>query len=70
MACRLTDAGRVLVAHTEVILARLNDAEAELEAIAGLKGGRVRVAAFPSVAASMLPEAIARYRAEHPAVET
>ena len=66
---KLTDAGRVLVEHTEVILARLNDAEAELEAIAGLKGGRVRLAAFPSVAASMLPEAIARFRAAHPAVE-
>jgi DNA-binding transcriptional LysR family regulator len=66
---RLTDAGRVLVAHTDAILARLNDAEAELEAIAGLKGGRVRVAAFPSVAASMLPQAIARFREAHPAVE-
>jgi DNA-binding transcriptional LysR family regulator len=66
---RLTDAGRALVEHTEAILTRLNDAEAELEAIAGLKGGRVRLAAFPSVAASMLPEAIARFRGAHPGVE-
>jgi len=39
---RLTEAGEALVRHTDVILARLADAEAELEAIAGLRGGRVR----------------------------
>src|SRR4029453_6351407 len=53
---RLPDAGRALVEHPEAILSRLNDAEAELEAIAGLKGGRLRLAAFPSVAASMIPQ--------------
>lgn len=65
----LTDAGRALVAHTDVILARLADAEAELEAIAGLKGGRVRLVAFPSVAATLVPPAIARFRSLHPAVD-
>ena len=45
---RLTDAGRALVEHADAILARLSDAEAELEAIAGLRGGRLRLAAFPS----------------------
>src|SRR6185503_2405411 len=34
---RLTDAGRALVEHADAILARLADAEAELEAIAGLR---------------------------------
>lgn len=66
---RLTDAGRALVVHTDAIMARLGDAEAELEAIAGLKGGRLRLVAFPSVAASLMPQAIARFRAAHPAVE-
>ena len=66
---RLTDAGRALVAHTDVILARLADDEAELEAIAGLRGGRLRMAAFPSAGASIMPEAIARYRERHPAIE-
>ena len=66
---RLTDAGRALVAHADVILARLADAEAELEAIAGLRGGRLRMAAFPSAGASIMPEAIARYRERHPAIE-
>src|ERR671928_1709095 len=54
---RLTDAGRVLVDHADVILARLADAEAELEAIAGLRGGRPRPAAFPSAAPPPLPVA-------------
>ncbi len=66
---RLTDAGRALVVHADAILARLADAEAELEAIAGLRGGRLRLAAFPSAGATIMPEAIARFRARHPAVE-
>src|SRR5512144_297070 len=66
---RLTDAGRALVRHTDAILARLTEAEAELEAIAGLRGGRVRMAAFESAAATLMPPAIAAFRARHPAVE-
>ena len=41
---RLTEAGEALVRHAEAILARLAEAEAELEAIAGLRGGRLRLA--------------------------
>jgi DNA-binding transcriptional LysR family regulator len=66
---RLTEAGEVLVRHTDVILARLADAEAELEALSGLRGGRLRLAAFPSAASSIAPEAIARFRARHPDIE-
>jgi DNA-binding transcriptional LysR family regulator len=66
---RLTDAGRALVEHADAILARLADAEAELEAIAGLRGGRLRLVSFPSAGATIMPEAIARFRARHPAVE-
>src|SRR5215218_5544551 len=66
---RLTDAGRALVRHTDVILARLADAEAELEAIAGLRGGRVRLASFPSAGATIAPAAIARFRARYPGVD-
>src|SRR3954452_11998063 len=43
---RLTDAGRALVDHAEAILSRIDDAEEELAAIAGLRGGRLRVATF------------------------
>jgi len=66
---RLTEAGEALVRHADVILARLAEAEAELEAIAGLRGGRLRMAAFESAGATIMPLAIARFRARHPAVE-
>jgi molybdate transport repressor ModE-like protein len=66
---RLTDAGRALVRHTEAILGRLAEAEAELEAIAGLRGGRLRMASFESAGATLMPLAIATFRKRHPAVE-
>ena len=66
---RLTEAGEALVRHTEAILARLAEAESELEAIAGLKGGRLRLASFESAGATLMPLAIAAFRERHPAVE-
>src|SRR5436305_5176200 len=66
---RLTDAGAALVSHTDAILARLDAAERELEAIAGLRGGHLRMVSLPSAAASLLPLAIAEFRRRHPAVE-
>jgi DNA-binding transcriptional LysR family regulator len=66
---RLTDAGRALVDHAEVVLARLAAAEAELEAIAGVRGGRVRLSSFPTAGASLLPPAVALFSHRHPEVE-
>jgi DNA-binding transcriptional LysR family regulator len=66
---RLTDAGRTLVEHAEGILARLAAAESELEALAGLQGGRLRLASFPSAGATLLPLAIAEFSRRHPAIE-
>jgi DNA-binding transcriptional LysR family regulator len=66
---RLTEAGEALVKHAGAILTRLADAEAELEAIAGLRGGRLRLAAFPTVGATLMPLAIATFRDRHPEVE-
>ena len=60
---RLTEAGEAVVRHADQILARLAEAEAELEAIAGLRGGRLRMAAFESAAATIMPVAIAGVRA-------
>jgi DNA-binding transcriptional LysR family regulator len=66
---RLTDAGRALVEHAEVVIARLAAAEAELEAIAGVRGGRLRMSSFPSAGASLLPPAVAMFSERHPEVE-
>src|SRR3954464_13287420 len=65
----LTDAGRRPASHADVILARLADAEEELHAIAGLRGGRLRLAAFPSACATLMPLAVARFRERHPGVD-
>jgi molybdate transport repressor ModE-like protein len=66
---RLTDAGRALVSRADVILAQLADAERELAAIAGLRGGRVRLASFPSAGATLVTEAVSRFQRHHPEVE-
>jgi DNA-binding transcriptional LysR family regulator len=65
----LTDAGRLLVDRGAAILARLHDVELELQALAGLEGGTLRIASFASAAASIVPIAIARFRERYPEVE-
>ena len=66
---RLTDAGEALVRHADTILVRLAEAEAELDAIAGLRGGRLRLASFPTAGATLMPEAVADFSKRHPGVE-
>src|SRR3954453_15183166 len=85
---RLTEAGEAVVRHADVILARLEDAEAGLAGTAGLRGGgprrgasrgrggwpgrrggRLRMAAFESAGATLMPLPIARFSAAHPEVE-
>jgi DNA-binding transcriptional LysR family regulator len=66
---RLTPAGGVLLKYAEGIIARLHAAEAEMAAIAGLRGGQLRMASFPTAGATLMPLAIAIFRAQHPEVE-
>jgi DNA-binding transcriptional LysR family regulator len=66
---RPTPAGAALAIHAEGILARMDDAEAEVAAIAGGRGGRLRIASFPTAGATLVPQAVARFRAAHPGVE-
>ncbi len=65
----LTDAGRLLAERGESVLAQLKVLEVELQALAGLEGGRLRLASFASAAAAIIPPAIAEFRARHPKVE-
>ena len=65
----LTAAGQTLVGHAEGILARLEAAEAALSGIAGLRGGRLRMASFPTAGATLMPLAIATFRSAYPDVE-
>jgi DNA-binding transcriptional LysR family regulator len=66
---RLTDAGRALAEHTEGILASLEAAEADIQAIAGVRGGMLRLASFPTAYATIMPAAITDFRTRHPGVE-
>ncbi|GAA0703976.1 LysR family transcriptional regulator [Kitasatospora atroaurantiaca] len=65
---RLTEAGEALSRHAEVILGSLNAAQQQLGALSRLRAGRVRLCAFPSANATLIPEAMARLLAEHPGV--
>ncbi|GAA3597423.1 LysR family transcriptional regulator [Kineosporia mesophila] len=63
---RLTEAGAVFVRHGQQILAAMAQAEAEVAAVANLRAGTVRVASFPSAAATILPRALGSVTREHP----
>src|SRR3954464_9162875 len=63
---RLTEAGEALVRPADAGLARLAEAEAELEAIAGLRGGRLRMASFESAGATLMPPAGPTLPERHP----
>jgi DNA-binding transcriptional LysR family regulator len=65
----LTPAGEVLLRHAEAMLQQLREAEAEVQAVAGVERPRLRVGAFASAAASIMPPALAELRASHPAAE-
>lgn len=66
---RLTDAGRLLVDRAELILAQVESACAELDQLAGLRTGRLRLASFPSALATLVPRAAARITSDHPGIE-
>ena len=66
---KLTDAGRALVAHADAVICRLDEAERELAAIAGLEGGRVRLVSFPTANATLVTRAVSSFRERYPKVE-
>jgi molybdate transport repressor ModE-like protein len=66
---RLTAAGEALVGHAEAVIARLEEAERELSAIAGLEGGRLRLASFPSASATLVTGGLAAFRSRFPGIE-
>ncbi|NGO72538.1 LysR family transcriptional regulator [Streptomyces boncukensis] len=62
----LTEAARVLVAHTERVLAELESARSEVAALSGSARGTVRLASFPSAAVALAAPALAACRLAHP----
>jgi DNA-binding transcriptional LysR family regulator len=66
---RLTEPGRILLGHAEAILDRMAAARAQVESVATLAGGRLRIGAFPTANATVVPRAIAAFARAHPDVE-
>lgn len=64
----LTDAGRVLADRGARIEQNLKAAREELDDIAGLRAGTLRIGTFPTAGASLLPRAVTAFRTAHPDV--
>jgi DNA-binding transcriptional LysR family regulator len=64
-----TEAGRCLLRHADAIVDRLAAARAELRALGDLNAGRLRVGAFASADAALVPRALAALRASYPAIQ-
>ncbi|MFF3114663.1 LysR family transcriptional regulator [Kitasatospora sp. NPDC057904] len=65
---RLTEHGRALLPHAEALLERLDSTRRELTALTELGTGRLRLGAFDSANAALVPTALAAFRAAHPEV--
>jgi DNA-binding transcriptional LysR family regulator len=65
----LTPAAAILVGHTDALLARLDAAESDLAALRDQVAGRVTLAAFPSVAATIVAAAWAALAHAAPKVQ-
>jgi DNA-binding transcriptional LysR family regulator len=63
---RLTEAGEALARHGATVGAALRAATAEMSALTGLRAGRVRLVAFPSSSATLVPRALVALRDSHP----
>jgi DNA-binding transcriptional LysR family regulator len=61
----LTRAGQVLAAHTQLLLDQLAAAEADIAGLRTRVSGSVRVAAFATAAAAMIPSALRTLHAAH-----
>ena len=62
----LTDEGRGLLPHAEAVTGRLATVRRDLDALRGLGAGRLRVGAFPTALAALVPRALAAFRRAHP----
>jgi DNA-binding transcriptional LysR family regulator len=64
-----TEAGRVLLAHADALADRLALAGSQLGELVGAERRRLRLGAFPSALATIVPAAIARLREAEPELE-
>jgi molybdate transport repressor ModE-like protein len=68
-AISLTEAGRLLLRHAESIVARLQAAQADLDALRAGEAGTLRIGMFQSVGARVLPEIMRSFTQQWPKIE-
>ena len=66
---RLTPAGTALLRHAEAAVGHMQAAREELDALAGLRRGRLAMAAFGSAWSDLVPRAVAAFQRRHAEVE-
>lgn len=66
---RLTPAGEVLLAHADAVAERLELADVQLAELAQAGRTRLRIGAFPTALATLVPAAVERVRAASPGAE-
>jgi DNA-binding transcriptional LysR family regulator len=64
-----TEAGALLLAHADAVADRLSQADAQVAELATAEKETLRVGAFPSALATVVPEAIKRLRTQMPEVQ-
>ena len=65
---RLTQEGNCLLPHAQAVIERLGTARDDLRQLRDLAAGRLRVGAFPTADAALVPYAVAAFRAAYPKV--
>jgi DNA-binding transcriptional LysR family regulator len=66
---KLTRAGEILLEHADALADRLTLAATQLEELADAERGRLRIGAFSSSIAALIPATVRRLRDEHPDAE-
>jgi DNA-binding transcriptional LysR family regulator len=66
---RLTEAGAVLLGHADVVAERLSLADVQLSELARAERVRLRIGAFSSAIAGLVPDVVARLHERSPALE-
>lgn len=65
----LTDAGQTLLPTARRMLADAEAVRRDMDELAGLRRGRVRLGATPTLCVSLVAEAISRFHTAHPGIE-
>ncbi len=66
---RLTEPGRVLLGHAQAVLARVDAASADIDALVQGIVGEIRIGTYQSVAIRLLPAVLARFKRRWPRVD-